>query len=253
MGMGIVTIEKTFNGSKPWANTYAFSTGVQAGLTEADLIDIGASLPMTAANTESGNAAFQAGAAPLLHVLVAWERMLHFQPTIITKVTVSDGTKNSAPTDIGPLASQFASIATSLPALRATGAGGENVVEPGNVALRCQRVPSTFSSKPGTLWYRACLTESMVKLGGAKLITWESPEAALSANNSFAVYLTQTGMRRFFSTGAETIKLGIPKVVNWIVVPPVDQGDLVAVRPISDIQPVGPASRQTTKGRRRAV
>lgn len=252
MGMGEIIIQKRRASGKPWVNTYCFKTSDSAGLTDADLEAIGAGVALTDANTDTTDSGYDNATAPLIHALVAFERQFHYNPISITGVYVSDGFKNSEVTDIGPLASAFASMPANLSCEHVPD-GGESAVAPGNVALLVHRVPAGFSTRPGSLWYRGVLGDTNVKLDGERLIAWTSDSDRAAIETFMQGLLTSAGVNRFFSTGSDTIQLGIPQRVKGVVIPPVDVGDLIGVRPITGFQVDKPASRQTTKGRKRSV
>lgn len=250
MGMGEIIIQKRKGSGKPWVNTYCFRTSDSAGLTDADLAAIGADVALTDAATDTTDAGYDSATVKLIQALVAFERQFHYNTLSITGVYVSDGFKNSEVTDIGPLASVFASLPANL-ACEHIPDGGESAVAPGNVALLVKRVPSGFSTRPGSLWYRGVLADANVKLDGDRLIAWQSGTDQANIETFMQGLLTSAGVNRFFSTGSDTIQLGIPQRVKGVVVPPVDEGDLIAVRPISGFQVDKPASRQTVKGKKR--
>lgn len=252
MGAGEIIIQKRRGSGKPWVNTYCFTTGGAAGLTDADLEAIGAGDALTDAFTDTTDAGYDNATSTLIQALVAFERQFHYNPISITGVYVSDGFKNSSVTDIGPLASAFAVLPANLSCEHVPD-GGEAAVAPGNVALLVKRVPSGFSSRAGSLWYRGVLADANVKLDGERLIAWQSDTDRSNIETFMQGLITSAGLNKFFSTGSSDIQIGIPVRAAGVVVPPVDEGDLLGIRPISGFQVENPRSRQTTKGRKRSV
>jgi hypothetical protein len=219
-------------------------------LNDSDLVSIGADTALTAANTNVLDAGFESDGVLLLRALVAFERQIHPTSVMLTKAYVSDGSKNSAITDIGPLHSTFATKPLNLPGLNADIA--DTNILGGNTVLRIQRVPSGFSQKASAVSYRCVLSKLDVHANGRRLVGWDTTSDYLARQSRIVLALGSSRVEDYFGDGQSGVYQGIGKhaPVNNIT-GLVDKGDLLSVSKIVGMTIAGPFSRQVPKGRKK--
>jgi hypothetical protein len=251
MGAGIVIVEKDVDGEL-WTNSYAFSTVEDWGmLTEADLTLIGMGSPVNDANTNPATSTSYNGAtAPLVNSIIAFEREMLPSFVTVSKVYVSDGRKNSTLTDIGGLGSMFAVQALSLSGIRTSYTAADMC--PLNISMRLVRVPAGFGIKESSVWYRAILRESEVKLAGRGGIAWTS-DSDRAVVQSLVTGSLSAGLSKFFGDGYESVFTGIGHYWGSLAIPPTDPGDINTVSKLSTLVLSTPASRQVKRGRKRST
>lgn len=253
MGRGIIFIEKLYAG-ETWENSYPFQTsnlGVSI-LNDNDLVSIGADLPITAANSNILDVSYNVDTPLLLRAIIAFERQMHPQTVTFTKAYVSDGSKNSAITDIGPLHSTFATKPLNFQGLNADIAD-TNILS-GNTVLKIQRLPSGFSQKASAVSYRCVLSKLDVHANGRRLVGWDTTSDYLSRQSRIVLAIGSSNLDAYFGDGDAGVFQGIGKhAPSNNPTGLVDKGDLLSVSKIVGMSIQGPFSRQVPRGRRRTA
>lgn len=239
MGYGLIVLKKELDGEE-FSNTYAFN-GAEglAQLGPADLFAIGADVEITDANTSTTPGPV---AAFFLHRVIAFDRLLTHQSVNYTEVYITDGTRNE--TDPG---NTFFTAALDFLGLWSSA----NPV-PGNVTLLIQRVPAGFNARKGRLYMRAALDESEVRLGGKRLLTWQTPGSRTTVvtrvNNAVASSGLQNHMADGF--GGNFPQFVIPHY-DEIALPDDKTGrNLIGGTQIARLTAAQPNARQVQAGRK---
>lgn len=238
MGHGLIIIKKDLDGEE-FSNTYGFF--YESGLTQlgpADLVAVGAETPITDTNTTPS----LTDAPNLLHRLIGFDRLLSHVNVQYREVYITDGTRNA--TDPG-------NVFFTAP-LDFLGLWSSANPVPGAITLMIQRVPSGFSARKGRLYMRAALDESEVRLGGDKMITWQTPGTRTTVVNRVNIAVTESELNLHFADefGGPGPTLTIP---NFEEVP-LPNGkigrNLIGGTPIARLTAHAPTARQVKKGRK---
>lgn len=247
MAKGIVYIEKEVGG-EVWENSYAFVSGDEFGNLDDDALNqIGMDVPITTANTDPASSSWVLADTKLINSIIAFERQLHPDFVNFTKAYVSDGLKNSAPTDIGPLHSVFAVQPLSFNGL-STGQNADQSA-PGIVALRASKAPLGFSQKVSNCYYHSVLNSQDVSFKGRELTGFRSPTVKASYVTRWFTFLAASGLDRFIGAGLSGVYIGIGKH-SPISIGTTDKNDLIGVRQISNFAVVDVSRRQMKRGKK---
>jgi hypothetical protein len=245
MPVGIVYIEKELRGQK-WENSYPFKVGGSTGLpTDETMTTLGASFGFTANNTSTLHVDFPEVTPNFLQSLIAYERFIHNAGVTITKLYVSDGSKNSSITDIGPLHSVFATVNLGFPCLNTR--WPSNQTAPANVALRVLKNPSGFSQKSS---YLAYLGFQDIGWQGADSVGFQDATQEAAVKAWWLTGYTDSFFFNFLGDGAGDVYTGQGWHSN-INIGVVDVGDLLDVRKCSNYAVYQPFSRQVKRGKKR--
>lgn len=254
MGIGLVTIEKTYGG-EIFSNTYGvWHNTVGAPLTDADLVAWGAELPFTQSATDPSDPLYQGWtssasvAGSLLHSLIGFDRSLTFVNVTYTRVYVGDGKSND-----DPLTRAFFTTTLNVPGLWPGPLEGDTAIVPGNIVLQVNREPVGFSARRGRIQMRMTLSDNMVRVGGPDMLVFTdaAQEAATRTRLIEAIGLSGIGYA-FGADGATGIGggivgFGIPRYEAG----PENYKTLTTIVPIRDLTVAGPRARQVRRGRRR--
>lgn len=239
MGHGLIIVKKTLDGEE-FSNTYAFwneDGTVQLG--ENDLEAVGATVAITDTNTTAS-----AVQADLLHSVIAFDRALTHTTISYSEVYITDGTRNETdPSNV------FFTAALAFQGLWVNTAPA-----PGNTTLLIQRVPSGFSARKGRLYMRGAISEAEVRLGGDRLITWESSTARQNVIDRVAAALTSSELDNYTNSGGG---LG----TTWFTIPHYTESvgsngkiirNLTGGTIVQTLVASRPNARQVQKGRKRS-
>lgn len=188
MGFGLIVLKKELDGEE-FSNTYAFNgTDGTTNLGAPDLFAVGADVEITDANTSTDPGPV---AAFFLHRVIAFDRMLTHISVNYTEVYITDGTRNE--TDPG---NTFFTAALDFLGLWSSAAP-----VPGNVTLLVQRVPAGFNARKGRLYLRAALDESEIRLGGRRMLTWQTPGTRTTVINRVNAAVAASGLTNHMADG----------------------------------------------------
>lgn len=239
MGHGLIVVKKNLDGEE-FSNTYAFwNEDGTVQLNENDLIAVGAQVPITDTNTTPS-----AVQSDLLHSVISFDRALTHTSVNYSEVYITDGTRNETDTS-----NVFFTAALSF-----QGLWSSTSPVTGNTTLLIQRVPAGFSARKGRLYMRAALAEQEVRLGGDRLITWESGLARSAVIDRVAQAFTASQLNSYTSNGLGTGPLfTIPQYEEAVGTDGKTIRNLVGGTVISNLVVARPNARQVQKGRKRKV
>lgn len=248
MGLGLVIIEKTYNGES-WSNTHAFSTGEETELDDADLNAIGFPLVQSGGTDDFGGQGALPSTATFLQAIITFERLLHWNDISFTKVYVTDG-------KIADLAltNTFAVAAINFGGLASVGTVDPNTIMPGNVALQINRAPFNYSNRQGRMLLRGCLLDNEVRFANRGGVAWTNSEAAAVVQNRVDVAFGNSNIAGFMGASTtSTVRFCIPKYSTSNVLGGARKGQLISAVPIGGLTLVGPVSRQMKRGKKKKV
>lgn len=245
MGIGLVVVEKQLQGEL-WSNTYGFRVGPDSGapLTETDIQAIGFEVPVLGTNTNPADTPNYRGDEFLIHAIIGFERLLHYDSVEFVRIYITDGKKNPL-----PLNSVFATIDVNFNGLRQFGTGISSA--PGTITLQVNRVPAGIGILRGRLFYRAVLRDEDIGFGANRTVDFSSPTARTTYENLVANSVIGSGLINFLNTGTPPDPcLGIPRY-GPDGTPEADQ--LISVNDIGSLIVRNVVSRQVKRGRRRST
>ena len=245
MGIGLVIIEKEYNGES-WSNTHAFSTAGGSLLIDSDMVAIGIDQVQAGTPAALGGAGFDPATALFVSSLLSFERALTFTPINFTRVYVTDGKINNI---LDPNA--FAVATLGVQGLRTLGGETEVDIIPGNVTLQINRVPAGFSHRQGRMFLRGALEDGSVRFAGKGGVAFTGVPIADGYRSLLAATVAASGISRFYGAGAAGLVYGIPQYVTTALIGVQRKGQLNHVVPIGSLVLAGPVGRQMKRGKKK--
>ena len=243
MAIGLVSVQKTFMG-EDWINTYAVSTNndLTPGFGDDYLAALLAGKETISDGFTTPGDALYAGGNSALFALIGFERLLHFNTVEFTRVYISDGKNNSQSPG-----NKFAVFDTSFNGLRAIGSEGP---APGSICLQVNRVPASYSSRRGRLFYRLVVARSQVGAGANRLVDFATPAVRTLYESLVRDCLDASFLAEFLSAGpqAQQQALAIPKYVPDNLP---GAGQLDGGTPVADLIVRNIVPRQVKRGRKK--
>lgn len=246
MSIALVIVHKTLGGHK-WSNTHAFRIGIDAAgaPSDADLSAAGAGTTLTDVNTSTSP-------TNIIQAIVAFERFMHQPDVLFTDVLVTDGKRNTGTTP----STQYAALSgPNVNGALSAGTAAGATLEPGAISLLVHRNVVGFGHKPGRMFLRGALLESDVAVGGPRMIQWTS--ATPTGNWTAYLATAQAKLAPYLFGGSGTDAQGkyllpifmTPK--QHLTNPTIPVGQLINGRDVSGFTIVGPAVRQTQRGKKK--
>lgn len=246
--MFLVVIEKEYAG-EVWSNTHAFTVMPEtAEVTEADLVKVigeGLLSGITDAKTNPYDESEQfVGSVSPLGSIIAFERLLHFEPVQFKRVYITDGKQ---PNDTTPV---FATFPVNFGGLVPLPIG--DVIAPLTNVLQIDRVPYGFSSRAGRMQLRACLLRTDVLVGPVDGIDLEPSKVefittriGVAADNSF-IYL-------YYWPGVDQTDIAKYAIPKYAPKGDIYEGKIVGRSLISGLQLDGAKNRQVQRGKKKTT